>query len=77
MRNCYPFKERVDKLQQTLKDWRPETIWQLRYSGYGGVDPVGLYAFYFATIFGILTIMGLAGTGAQTFAAFNALPSNG
>jgi len=77
MRNCYPFKERVDKLQQTLTDWRPETIWQLRYSGYGGVDPVGLYAFYFATIFGILTIMGLAATGAQTYAAFKALPSNG
>jgi hypothetical protein len=77
MRNCYPFKERVDKLQQTLKDWRPETIWQLRYSGYGGVDPVGLYAFYFAAIFGLLTIMGLAATGAQTFAAFKALPPSG
>lgn len=49
------------------------TVWHLRYVGYGGVDPVGLYAFYFAIAFGIISILGLAATTAQTYTTFKAL----
>jgi hypothetical protein len=71
------FAERADKLQTALRNWKPRTIMELRYSGYGGVDPVGLYAFYFAAFFGIITVVGLTLTGAQTYAAFKALDIGG
>jgi hypothetical protein len=69
-----PFKDRVDKLHNELKTWTPKTVWEMRYAGYGGVDPVGLYAFYFAAVLGIATMIGLGIGIAQTFAAFKALP---
>ena len=68
-----PFKDRVDKLQEVLKTWRPRTILQMSYSGYGGVDPVNLYAFYFAAILGMVTLIGLGATIAQTYATFKAV----
>jgi len=71
---CLPFRERQIKLQKVLKEWRPKTIWEMRYPGYGGVDPVGLYAFYFATLLGIITIFGVGISAAQTYAAFKAIP---
>jgi hypothetical protein len=71
---CLPFRERQRKLQNVLREWRPRTIWEMRYPGYGGVDPVGLYAFYFATFLGIITIVGVGVSAAQTYAAFKAIP---
>jgi hypothetical protein len=70
---CGPFWERILKVNATLKDWKPSTVWEMRYSGYGGVDPVGRYAFYFAIIFGLITMFGLGVTVAQTFASFKAI----
>jgi len=71
---CLPFRERQIKLQAILKEWRPRTIWEMRYQGYGGVDPVGLYAFYFATFLGIITVIGVAVSAAQTYASFKSIP---
>ena len=65
-----PFQERKIKLYKTLKEWKPKTVWEMRYAGYGGVDPVGLYAFYFASLLGIITIIGLGVTAAQTYSGF-------
>ena len=48
-------------------------IREMGYSGYGSVDPVGLYAFYFATLLGIVTFAGLVMTAAQTYTTFKAL----
>ena len=73
---CMPFRERAIKLEKRLREWKPKTIWEMRYAGYGGVDPVGLYAFYFASVLGVLTIIGIGITAAQTFASFKALPSS-
>jgi hypothetical protein len=77
-RTLSPFKDRVDKLHEVLKVWKPKTVWEMGYPGYGGVDPVGLYAFYFATALGVITVLSLAVAIAQTFATFKALdlPSN-
>jgi hypothetical protein len=68
-----PFRERQIKLYNQLKSWKPKTIWEMRYPGYGGVDPVGLYAFYFAAVLGTLSILGLGMAAAQTYAAFQQL----
>jgi hypothetical protein len=70
---CYPFEEQIIKLQERLRNWRPRTVLEMRYAGYGGVDPVGLYAFYFASIIGMATIIGLGISVAQTYATFKAL----
>ena len=70
---CMPFHERQIKVYKMLKNWKPKTIWEMRHSGYGGVDPVGLYAFYFATALGIISILGLGIAAAQTYAAFKQL----
>jgi hypothetical protein len=73
LNSCMPFTEREIKLHKTLKEWRPKTVWEMRYSGYGGVDPVGLYAFYFASLFGVIAIIGLGVSAAQAYAGFKGL----
>jgi hypothetical protein len=75
-RTVGPFKNRVDKLHDALITWKPKTVWEMRYPGYGGVDPVQLYGFYFATALGIGGIIGLAASIAQTFATFKGLYVN-
>jgi len=65
-----PFDERASRLLETLLNWKPETFWEMRYPGYGGVDPIGLYGFYFAIILGLITMFGFTLAIAQTVAAF-------
>jgi hypothetical protein len=72
-RHKYPFMKRVYSLPKALKAWKPKAVRELHYTGYGGVDPAGLYAFYFAIIFGIVGILGLGATLGQTFVAFKGL----
>lgn len=71
-----PFKFRVDELYSTLKEWKPRTIWELRYRGYGSVDLIGLYGFYFALIIGVSGITAFAVSVAQMYASFKALGRN-
>ena len=63
----------LDKLYNTLTSWRPRTFWEMRYPGYGNVDMVQLYGFYFGLMVGIVAIVALTLTAAQTYAAFKAL----
>lgn len=72
-RSMDPFKYRLDKLHETLVTWKPTTIWEMRYRGYGSVDPVGLYAFYFATIVGVVALVGAVLTLVQTYASLKQL----
>jgi len=65
-----PFDERASRLVETLSAWKPQTFWEMRYPGYGGVDPIGLYGFHFAIILGIVTIFGFALAIAQTIGQF-------
>jgi len=67
------FRERIDTLHDTLRNWKPQTIWEMRYSGYGGVDPITRYAFWFSTIFGVVAILGFAATVLSTYASFKQL----
>jgi len=67
------FRERIDTLHDTLRNWKPQTIWEMRYSGYGGVDPITRYAFWFSTMFGIVAILGFAATVLSTYASFKQL----
>ena len=68
-----PFRERLDMLHDTLHNWKPQTIWEMRYSGYGGVDPITRYAFWFSTIFGVVAILGFASSVLSTYASFKQL----
>ena len=63
----------MERLHYELNMWKPKTVWELRYSGYGSIDPVGRYAFYFGTLLGIATIIRLCATVAHTYAAFKSL----
>ena len=67
-----PFDERANRLVETLSSWKPETFWEMRYPGYGGVDPIGLYGFHFAIVVGVITVCGFALAIAQTVAQFQA-----
>jgi hypothetical protein len=72
-----PFDERAARILETLSAWKPETFWEMRYPGYGGVDPIGLYGFYFAIVLGVLTFFGFALAIAQTVASFRQVPLRG
>jgi hypothetical protein len=71
--SCTPFREREIRLYKTLKEWKPKTIWEMRFSGYGEVDPVGLYAFYIASVFGLIAIIGLGLSIVQTYTGIKVL----
>jgi hypothetical protein len=72
-----PFDERASRMLETLSNWKPETFWGMRYPGYGGVDPIGLYGFHFAIVVGILTFFGFALGIAQTIASFEQINLGG
>jgi hypothetical protein len=71
--DLYPFLDRARQLETTLRTWKPKTVLQLRYPGYGGVNPVELYGFYFGAGFGVIAFIALAVSVAQTYASFKAL----
>lgn len=73
-RCLFAFRERMDELVEKLQAWKPETFWELRYSGYGGVDGVGLWGYYVALILGGVTIVvTIAAAVLQTYTGFKAL----
>lgn len=72
---CLPFQEREYRLVETLKSWKPKSIWDLRFPGYGSVDPINLYAFYFAGFIGVVAIFSFALSIVQTYATFKSVPS--
>jgi hypothetical protein len=71
-----PFMIPLDRLYKALKSWRPNNFWEMRYPGYGNVDVVQLYGFHFGLMVGIIAIIALALTAAQTYAGFKALKNS-
>jgi hypothetical protein len=70
-----PFMVPLDRLYKTLTTWKPRTFWEMRHQGYGNVDVVQLYGFYFGIMVGIAAVIALGLTAAQTYASFEALRS--
>lgn len=66
---CMPFHERQVKLYKMLKEWRPKTVMEMRYQGYGGVDPVGRLAFWVGLTVGVLMVIGIVLIFVQTAAS--------
>jgi hypothetical protein len=67
------FKDRLDKVYKTLSEWKPSSTRELWYTSYGGVDLVGIYAFWTAAILGVIAVFGLAIADAQTYASLKTL----
>ena len=68
-----PFRARLIKLHDTLKEWKPKTVWEMRHRGYGGVNPIGLYGFYFSIVVGMIAIVALSLTAVQVYAVVKSL----
>lgn len=60
---CYTWNHLMNELVdfgEMLSNWEPEMFREMRYQGYGGVDPIGTYGFHFAIVLGLVTIFGFA-----------------
>lgn len=66
----------LERLYKTLTTWKPRTFWEMRHQGYGNVDVVQLYGFYFGIMVGIAAVIVLCPTAAQTYTSFEALQSS-
>jgi hypothetical protein len=65
------YGNRLHYIQQKMNEWHPQRLRELFIRPYR--DPLAFYAFWFATVIGIVSVLGLMATLAQTYAAFKAL----
>lgn len=61
------FRQRLLNLNSHLSDWKPQTVGQLRHVGYGDADPISLYGFYAAIMFGIVSLIGVVLAALQVY----------
>jgi hypothetical protein len=69
------FHKRLVALNSRLRSWKPETVLELRYQGYGGVDPITLYAYYAALAFGVFSVIAVCLGAIQVYLSAKALNS--
>ena len=65
------YGNRLHYIQQKMNEWHPQRFGELFIRPYR--DPLAFYAFWFATVIGIVSVLGLMATLAQTYAAFKSL----
>jgi hypothetical protein len=65
------YGSRLFFIQRRLNDWRPQRVREMLVRPYK--DPATFYAFWFATLFGLLSILGLAASILQAYASLKAL----
>jgi hypothetical protein len=58
---------RLQCIQKKMNDWRPQTLRELAVRPYK--DPIMFYAFWFTSVFGLLSILGLGAAIVQAFGA--------
>ena len=71
LQNFPIYATRLKYIQKKMNEWRPEIIDEFAVRPYK--DPTGFYAFWVATFFGVVSMVALGATLAQTFAAFKVL----
>jgi len=69
------YQTRLQHIQKRMNEWRPQSFRELFIKPYR--DPLSFYALQFASFVGVMTILGLGATLAQTYAAFKAIAMQG
>ena len=66
------YSTRLQCIQKKMNEWRPHTLRELAVRPYQ--DPLTFYAFWFATLVGVLSFMSLGAAIAQAIASIQSVP---